>query len=219
LGEGVPDTFSERPPERVVWCFMAVAVSSAAGVGALCSLVVVVVVVVVGAGAWCAGAGSADSRAPVSDWKPASSLAEVMVMLFRQIAAARVACWVQCGSGEARECLDSSKARPQAGRLGGDAARSRWMAPQRQVFAVDAGEEWRAAGCIGRGCGAGRVVKYDMMMQVKSESPTRLFDFQGSCGYGPSAGTPAHHQGIPETPRIKNICPCQPEPLVAPAYR
>jgi hypothetical protein len=210
LGEGVPDTFSERPPERVVWCFMAAAVSSAAGVGALCSLVVVVVVV--GAGAWCAGAGSADSRAPVSDWKPASSLAEVMVMLFRQIAAARVACWVQCGSGEARECLDSSKARPQAGRLGGDAARSRWTAPQRQVFAVDAGEEWRAAGCIGRGCGAGEVRwKYDMMMnevRIAGYSISKL-------GYGP----PTHHQGTPETPRIKNICPCQPEPIVAPAYR
>jgi hypothetical protein len=53
--------------------------------------------VAVDAAAWCVGvgAGSADSSAPVRDWKPASSLAEVMMMVRRQMAAARVACWMQ----------------------------------------------------------------------------------------------------------------------------
>jgi hypothetical protein len=48
------------------------------------------------AGAWC---GSADSMAPVSDWKPSSSGVEGVAVMARAVGRmtrARVACWVQC---------------------------------------------------------------------------------------------------------------------------
>jgi hypothetical protein len=76
------------------------------------------VVAVAGAGA-CVGVGvvegSADSSAPVMDWKSASSLAEVMVKGCRRMGAALVACWVQCAANGCAvgggECLDSCEAR------------------------------------------------------------------------------------------------------------
>lgn len=112
-----------------------------------------------------AGAGSADSSAPVMDWKPVS-LVEVMAMLFRRMATALGACcapgWC-CSAAAAvnnEECLDSTEVCYK--RLGENAARIQWPAPQRRMlFAVDAGELWRAAcRCLHwqRGCGAGRYV-------------------------------------------------------------
>jgi hypothetical protein len=98
-------------------------------VGALRSLAMVAV-----AGCVCVGVGvgvgvdegSADSSAPVIDWKPASSLAEVMVMVLRQMTAALVAYWVQCaatvlccamlfGSGECLEARESDEVRRRRG--------------------------------------------------------------------------------------------------------
>jgi hypothetical protein len=60
------------------------------------------------------------------------------------------------------ECSAWTPARPGSQtRLGAQyAARRRWTAPQRRGFAVDAGELRRAAaGCIGRGMCAGRVLE------------------------------------------------------------
>jgi hypothetical protein len=95
----VPDWFSERAPASVVWCFIGAADAlsdpAVGAVGVLWSCVIDVADV----GA-CVVEGSADSSAPVKDWKSASSLAEVMVMGCRQMGAALVACWVQC----ANEC-------------------------------------------------------------------------------------------------------------------
>jgi hypothetical protein len=92
-----------RAPASVVWCFIGAADAvSGAAVGVLWPWVV-------GgfegadAGAWCVGdvvEGSADSRVPVMDRKPAS-LAEIMVMAMRcgrMAAGALVACWVQCAA-------------------------------------------------------------------------------------------------------------------------
>lgn len=160
MGDCVPDTCSERAPARPVWCFIGAAALSGDAVGARWSLGAVVAEGAVDAGAWCvaACAGSADSSAPVMDWKPAS-LVDVMAMLFRRMAAALGAyCapgWCCSAAVNREECLDSNEARGFQ-TLGGNAANTRWTAPRRRV--VDAGEVWRAAGgCLHwqRGCGAG----------------------------------------------------------------
>jgi hypothetical protein len=93
----VPDTFSTRAPCRV-WCFVDAADALAGGAA---GLLWSAAGIVGGGGAGGVGVvegGSADSSAPVSDWKPASSLAEVMVMGVRRLGAALVACWVQCAA-------------------------------------------------------------------------------------------------------------------------
>jgi hypothetical protein len=93
----VPDTCSTRGS----WCFIGAvdALGPAGGAGE-----VLWSAGIVGAGAWGVGVGvvegSADSSAPVSDWKPASSLAAVMVSGLRRMGAALGACWVQCAAWE-----------------------------------------------------------------------------------------------------------------------
>jgi hypothetical protein len=95
LGDGEPDACSARPPASVVWCFIgAVDAPSDPIVGVFCSLVELVVAGALGAGVI---VGSADSSAPVMDWKPASLASEVIVVLCRQMTAL-VACWVQCAT-------------------------------------------------------------------------------------------------------------------------
>jgi len=91
LGDGEPDTLSERAPESVVWCFTGAVDALSGPAGAFWPLLAAVEGVT-GAGAWCEGvaAGSADSMAPVMDWK-SPSLVEVMVKVCRQMTRARVA--------------------------------------------------------------------------------------------------------------------------------
>jgi hypothetical protein len=125
-------------------------------VGALWSLAMVAVESAAGAGGCCVGVGvgSADSSAPVIDWKPVS-LGEVMVMVLGQIAAALVACWVQCAAKvlccAVLCCLAAVNdawiaLRPGSQtRLDGDTAHSRWTGPQQRAFAVNAGR--RAVAC------------------------------------------------------------------------
>lgn len=110
-------------PARVVWCFIGAA--DAFSDPAADFLRPLLAVVGGGAGAWGvgvgvgSGVGSADSSAPVMDWKPAS-LAEVMVKVCRQMGAAPRACWVQgaaCVLSWAGECLDDSSSSTERGRL------------------------------------------------------------------------------------------------------
>jgi hypothetical protein len=98
----VPDTLSTRAPCRV-WCFIGAADALAGPAGGAAGVLWSAAGIVGAVGACSVGVvegGSADSRAPVSDWKPASSLAEVMVMGVRRMGAALVACWVQCAAWE-----------------------------------------------------------------------------------------------------------------------
>jgi hypothetical protein len=108
FGDGEADALGARAPASVFGCF----IGADEAVGVLWGAAV-------GAAAWSVGdtEGSADSSVPVMERKSAS-LAALMVMLFRRLAAgALVACWVQCArvccpwGGECNGSLDTSVAR------------------------------------------------------------------------------------------------------------